>query len=237
MADDNDCLPELPSGSARHVPGIGPEAANRGARETITSSKPQTILDFSGPLQVCSVALVTEVQPQEQDNANARPVAVVEWGNGGSNHSVEVDFQNGTVVRLVADWVRVEGRFLDPVDAATWPDFRGSAFVLPGYHPGLAPTFTSKRETVDATAEVFVPVPRWAKFMMLHHTQDTTPFAAAFTIEVLAGDADATVLSIVPGNSLTLVTGAVLPNGARALRISVTGVATRGFMIQFTLGL
>ena len=227
-------------------PCLGPAASNRGGSFEIFSQTgiPQVSLcgyTAKGPnRRSCSVSLATRVPPQNQAVANARPIALITWGSGGATQEAEVDFQNGTAVRLVADWVRVVGTFQAPINVLTWPEFTGSALVLPGNRSGLPPTFSSPRQIVNPATTVIVPVPRWAKNFHLHHTQDASPFVAGMVIEQMAGDVDGERLSIVNGAMIaTPATAIPMVNGARALIITdVAGPpGDMGFVVQFELGL
>ncbi len=224
---DTDCLP-------------GPDRSNRGNSEQIKkadSPVSKTIVDYSGPLETVTVLLSTKLQAQEQDNANARPAATVEWGCGGATSSVQVDLANGTALRLVADWVRVIGTLLEPIDAATWDEFKATAMVLPGNHAGLPPTWTSIAQVINQTADAFVSVPAFARECFLHWPSDSTPFDSSFTLAALAGDGDATVLGQREGDTMANGEPFLLPNGTRRIRARAMGGTMRGFLLQFSLGL
>lgn len=241
--DDPTC--PTPDDAGFH-PAVGPSKANRGGKKTIKSgaTEPvaegprQTLATYRGPLTICTVSLATDVPPQEQDDANARPIAEIVWGAGGATQKAEVDFHNGCAVRLVADWVRVVGTFQEPIDADTWPNFRGSALIHPGNRSGSDPSFTTIRRTIDPGATLQFGIPNWAKALTLHWTEAAAPFEDALIFEILAGDADATTLSIIPGSALIPTLRAFpLPNGARSVRVTNGTAATIGFLNQFMLGL
>lgn len=83
----------------------------------------------------------------------ANPVALIQWGNGGTQCEAEVDYINGLVINLCASWVRVRA-FIDKYELAfTTTDqlpYVLAAFVGPGTPKPNNAQRTIRAQTVDS---------------------------------------------------------------------------------------
>jgi hypothetical protein len=236
------------------APVVAQPDLNLGNSAKVTPQmKPQVVLKSDGSsiyswTLTCDLGLRNVRFPDDaQSPKHGAFLALVTWGQGGTNFEAEIDVKEGAQFTVVATSIKVSAVVDpdEPNDDGLVLEGEVNAAIVWGTRPGRSRCTRTKRVIVPANDEVIVPIPNFAESLVVMSPDGTVMSGATGPIglEYLGGPdtGDLVFLSVTNATNffIDILSGSGLqvPGGARYLKVTNGTGAPQPLSLVWELGL